>query len=343
MSMLYACYASSDFYARETGISMLGFFDNNPDYEPDTIIILDYGILENNKEKLNGIAAKYGKHIDYVDAKSIMDKVQKDLNLTDFRGSLATYSRAFIDKLVPDYVERLLYIDSDTVVVGSINALNDINMHDKCMAGIIHTGFYDGYHNAELSLLSGNTKYFGCGVVYYEIQNWRKLRCYEMIASTLGKKNDYPYADQSLINNAIPEKYLQKLPLQFNYTSHIYNANWEIKLLLQGGWYTKDEAQYAIDHPVVVHYPGSPINRPWYNGCLSHRKGDYEKYKEESPWCTDELYSLDEYVNKNKGLGGKYGVFLHRLKATSNHYEVYRFMFDLYASLGKIKYIVKGK
>lgn len=341
MRKVYVCYASSDFYARETGISMLGFLDNNPDYVPDRIIILDYGILDHNKEKLNNIASRYGKIIEYVDAKGIMEKVQEELHLSDFRGSLATYSRAFIDKLMPEYVEDVLYIDSDTVVVGSVNDIYTINMEDKCMAGIIHTGFYDNHHSSELTLLNGNTKYFGCGVVLFNIRNWKKFGCFEMIAQTLAVKEDYPFADQTLINNAIPETLFQILPLQFNYTTHIYNPKWEKRMLLQGGWYTSDEASYAINHPVVIHYPGSPFNRPWYSGCLSYRKNDYLYYKSMSPWRDEPLMSMEEYLQGNRGLGGRLSIIIHHLKAESKSYSLFKMTFLLYELLGKTKRALK--
>ena len=38
--MLYLCYSINDFYAREAGISMLSFLDNNPDYEPEEVHFL---------------------------------------------------------------------------------------------------------------------------------------------------------------------------------------------------------------------------------------------------------------------------------------------------------------
>lgn len=339
---IYICYASSDFYSRETGISLLGFLENNPDYEPDKVIILDYGILDHNKGKLNSIAGKYGKQIEYVDAKSIMEKVQDELQLSNFRGSLATYSRAFIDRLMPKDVDNVLYIDSDTVVVGSISDVYEIDMENKCMAGIIHTGFYDGYHDDELKLLTGNEKYYGCGIVLFNVSNWRKYRCYDMISETLKSKKNYTYADQTLINNSIPEKLLQKLPLQFNYTSHTYNPNWESKMLLQGGWYTSQEAEYAIQHPVVIHYPGSPVNRPWYEGCLSYRKNDYIKYKSISPWSEDPLLSLNEYYQSNSGIGGRFALFLLQLKSKTKHRWIYKSMFYIYFFGGRIKKLLIG-
>ncbi len=341
---MYVCYASSDFYSRETGISLLGFLDNNPEYEPDEVIILDYGILDHNKEKLNGIAAKYGKTIEYVDAKTIMGKVQEDLKLQNFRGSLATYSRAFIDKLMPEYVERLFYIDSDTVVVGSASDLTGFDMGDACMAAVVGTGFYTDIkqHADELQLLTGNKCYYTCGVVLFDIENWKKINAYDLMARTLEEKSDYPYADQTLINNTIPEIYLKKLPLQYNYTTHVYSEVIEPEMAMRGNWYTEEEVQYAIQHPVVIHYPGNPINRPWYDVCYSHRKDDYLKYKKLSPWANDPLFSYEEYYKKNvTSLSGKFNNWVHKQEmiapskaAIDRVYRLRSFVWKLKAMIG---------
>ena len=63
---MYICYSVNDFYAREAGISLLGFLDNNPDYKPDEIFFIDYGIHPANRGRLDGIAAHYGKRITYL-------------------------------------------------------------------------------------------------------------------------------------------------------------------------------------------------------------------------------------------------------------------------------------
>lgn len=343
MKKLYICYASSDAFARETGISMLGFLDNNPNYEPDEIIILDYGILERNKEKLNEIASAYGKRIDYVNAKAIMEKVQAELHLVNFRGSLATYSRAFIDKLMPKYVERLLYIDSDTVVVGDVSPLKEIDMGEACMAAVVGTGFYTGnkQHEAELRLLTGNKCYYTCGIVLFDLGNWNRINAYDLMADVLNKKTDYPYADQTLINNSIPEKYLMKLPLQYNYTTHVYSEVIETDMAMRGGWYSREEVEYAIQHPVVIHYPGNPINRPWYDVCYSHRKDDYLKYRKRSPWASDSFFSYDEYYKKNvTTLSGKFNNWVHKQEMIAKSKSSIKRVYTLKRIIGKAKRIV---
>lgn len=306
MDKIYICYASSDYYARETGISLLGFLDNNPNYKPEEIFILDYGILPSNKEKLNSIAKKSGKTIEYIPAKQILEDIQTKLNLADFRGSLATYSRAFIDKIMPPYVNRLLYIDSDTVVVGDISELETYDMKGACMAGVISQELSNMITQGKITLYSHNKKYYGCGIVLFNLTNWRNNDCYSLIVEVLGKKRTFPMADQTLINNALNEELLCELPLKYNYKTHYYHPAVEKRELSLGGWHDVFEVSEAMNAPIVIHYAGNSMYRPWYSGCISRRASEYFYYKSLSPWKDDELREVETYHNSRLNFGNWY-------------------------------------
>lgn len=317
--LLYACYATSDFYARETGISMIGFFENNPDYNPDELFILDYGILPKNKENLNSIAAQYSKKITYLPAKDILENIQQKLNLKNFRGSLATYSRAFIDKIMPDYVERLLYIDSDTVVVSSISDLNSFDMNNACIAGCISEIYSTAIKNGQLTLYSQNSRYFGCGVVLFDLYKWREYECFSQIAKLLEIKKKYPCADQTLINNSLPENYFCKLTRKYNYITHLYSIPVERKMLNNGGFNTQAEIEEAIQKPVIIHYPGLNEGRPWFVNCMSRRTEEYFRYKSISPWKNDHL---EESKPASKTFQVQIANFIHSLEVKPNLFGV---------------------
>ena len=108
--MLYVCYSINDYFVREAGISLIGFFENNPDYEPEEVFFLDYGIFPENKQRLSDIAARYGRRITFIDAKAVTDEVKRSFpKLKGWRGSMAPNAKAFVDMIMPDYVERLLF------------------------------------------------------------------------------------------------------------------------------------------------------------------------------------------------------------------------------------------
>lgn len=273
---LYLCYSINDIFAREAGISMIGFFENNPDYEPDEVFILDYGLHPINKKRLDGIAANYGKRVTFLGAKATTDLVRREYpQLCAWRGSMAPNAKCFIEQIIPEYVERLLFIDADTVVAGSISELTTLDMS-----------------NTPLAVVPANTEmYFNSGVLLYNLAVWRSKGCAQMMIETLQKTKQLVWPDQDLLNSAIPKQWLTMLPPKYNYVSHYLSPEQELEWLQTWKYYSDHEINEAIQHPVIIHYLSGNIHaRPWYEGCKSHCAEVYFRYKALSPWKDTPLF-----------------------------------------------------
>ena len=295
------CYASSDEFAIHTGISLLSLLDNNPG-RIGNAYILDYGILDNNKQNLMGICEKYGVTCTFVRSKEILTEFGQKTGIQNFRNSFATYSRAFLDQLLPESADKVLYIDSDTVAKGSIAELCDYDMTDKVIVGCANSGFYgirkdQKDRNADLDVLTGNKLYIQCGVIMYSLANWRKFGCHEMIMATAPKLKAMPFADQTLINNAIPEKHFGIYSQKYNLTNHAYCKKRSAQRMMAGGWYSKEEAYDALNNAVIIHFAGGPLQRPWYTDNGSRYTKWYLKYKALSPWKDVPLIDRKAYQN----------------------------------------------
>lgn len=290
--ILYICYSINDFFAREAGISLIGFFENNPDYEPEEVFFLDYGIHPINKERLNSIASRYGRSITFLNAKTVTDPVRQEFpNLKGWRGSMAPNAKAFVEQIFPDYVERLLFIDADTVVSASVMELQSLDMGGATMGAIPLNWLSDSIRKGRVKLYSGNHTYFNSGVLLYDLTAWRRENCHQMIIDTLNLKIELKWPDQTLLNNAIPERFIKTLPLKYNYVSHYFHPHQERGWLRIGNFYTDEEIEEAIQHPAIIHYVGGwPNARPWYENSSTHCASDYFRYKALSPWKDSPLF-----------------------------------------------------
>ena len=305
--MLYICYSINDFFAREAGISLTGFFENNPDYEPEEVFFIDYGIRPINKEKLDSIATHYGRRITYLKAKSLTNELKRQFpHLKSWRGTMAPNAKAFVDEIFPDYVERLLFIDADTVVAGSVAELKTIDMSGKALGVVPACLRKKDFGKGKIKLENGNQMYFNTGVLLYEMNNWRRENCHQMIMDTLHKKINLEWPDQNLLNNAIPESIIKLLPPKFNYLTHYYHPRQEQTLLHKGNWYSEQEIEEAILRPAIIHYLGGWIMaRPWYEGCRSTHTEEYLRYKALSPWRDSPLFVHDTDTKPPTDFRGK--------------------------------------
>ena len=305
--MLYLCYSINDFSIMEAGISLLSFLMNNPDYEPEEVFFVDYGIHPRNKERLGEITARYGKRITYLDGKSVTNEVKREFPyLGGWHGTMAPNAKPFMDKIVPGYVDRLLFVDADTLVTGSVGELQKLDMGGAALGAVPQ-----GYDTAKircgwLKLCHGSDTYFNSGVLLYDLVVWRRENCHQMVRETLMQKRQFYSPDQTLLNNAMPARLLCRLPLKYNHLTHHIHPRQEPKYLASFGVYTKQEIDEAILHPVITHFTGGDHQaRPWHQGCWSYRKDVYLHYKALSPWKDTPL--LYDYRKKypRRGFFGK--------------------------------------
>ena len=288
---LYLCYSINDMFAREAGISLTGFFENNPGYGPEEVFVLDYGIHPVNKQRLDEVAGRYGKRITYLDARPVTTAVKREFpHLKSWRGSMAPNAKCFVEQIVPDYVERLLFLDADTVVAGSVMDLQSLDMDGAALGAV------PGYSPSERSI-------FNSGVLLYNLPVWRREGCPGMIIDVLRKATPLNLPDQDLLNYAIPQRLRKKLPPKYNYCWHFYHPRQELSRMRTGNTYSEDEIKEAMHHPAVIHYLGGWIMaRPWYEGSRSRRAGDYYRYKALSPWKDVPLLKSYGGIVKPKGV-----------------------------------------
>ena len=128
-----------------------------------------------------------------------------------------------------------------------------------------------------------------------------------MILNALNQDIDLSMPDQSLLNNAIPQRLIGIMPLKYNYISHYIHPKQERNWLRIGHYYTEEEIDEAIRHPAIIHYLGGWIlARPWYQNCRSSHSAEYLHYKSISPWKDSPVFEPYEKMHPPKGFRQKY-------------------------------------
>lgn len=292
------------------GISLLSFLENNPGYEPDEVFFVDFGLHPINKKKLDGIATRYSKHVTFLDARQVTAQVRRDFpHLRSWRGTMAPNAKCFMDLIVPEYVERLLFIDADTLVVGSVDELSHMDMGGAALAAVPQCWETCMIRLGRLKLYADTDMYFNSGVLLYDMNVWRRENCHQMIVDTLRVKKQFYSPDQTLLNNAIPGRLLCRLPLKYNHLTHWMHPRQELKFLSVGGIHTVQEIDEMKRHPVIIHYTGGDHHaRPWHKGCRSYRTAEYPHYKALSPW--KEVALFPRQTCTRQGVAGK-GALLY--------------------------------
>lgn len=187
------------------------------------------------------------------------------------RTSKETYFRLLVMDYLPDEVDRILYIDPDTVVINPLDKLYNVDFGDNLLAGAGHTkGFIERLNHKRLKMGKGS-RYINAGVMMMNITLMKKTVTTGMIFDYISKNIKKLYlADQDVINGMFWDRTIGVDPRVYNLDEKtVKNAGIE----LYSGWIERNA--------VIVHFNGA--QKPWkekYKGVLA---GFYFHYKNMTP------------------------------------------------------------
>ena len=127
-AVLRVAYAADDHYAKFLGISLLSLLEHNTAFAKTECYVMDCGISETNRQRLQEIAGRYACRLSFVSVENIVQRLS--LQGAAFTIAVAAYARLFLPSLLPD-VDTLLYLDCDTVVADSLEALWNTPLGDN--------------------------------------------------------------------------------------------------------------------------------------------------------------------------------------------------------------------
>ncbi len=147
------------------------------------------------------------------------------------------WHRIFIPSVCKDF-DRVVYVDSDTMIMRDIDPLINFNLTNKFAA------FIENNFNSAHRLFGDQDRiYFNAGVFVADLNYWRSLNLEEKIIKDVLSEGVTLMLEQDRLNLAFSNVF-QPLPITFNYPAY-YEDSWQV----------------AITNPLVVHFFGP--NKPW--------------------------------------------------------------------------------
>lgn len=278
MNVAYSC---NDYYIPQTGISMISLFENNKDVDEICVFLISKNVSEDNVNKLRIIAESYQREFKEVR----FDDIAYDLKLSNTGRHIATiYTKVFFPRIKG--IDKMIYLDSDTVVVGSLKGLWEDEL-DGVYMGVVETlptKFYK-----ELGLPKGD-RFFNDGMA---ICNVAYCREHNLIRKILKLVEDYngnpPTLSEGALNKVCYGK-VKYISLKYNLMAGLlYMCNLDASYMSHLLHYSEEELRQSCEYPIVIHYLTAFYSRPWYKNCSHPYKDKYLEYKALSPWKDDPL------------------------------------------------------
>lgn len=211
------------------------------------IFIFSLNVSPTNKKNISSWASAFCK-IEFID---VTDKSVKDFPIQNNSSiSLATYLRLFIPSLLPENIKKILYIDSDTLILSNIDALYNIDISNYALAAM------EDVNNKEFLRLAPGIPYFNAGVILFNLSFLRKLDfTINAINFISENKNLLKYYDQDVLN-ALLGKDVLLIPLKWNMLDCFY---WDPPYIQNS---RRKDLTLAKKDPAIIHFSG--IIKPWH-------------------------------------------------------------------------------
>ncbi len=202
--------------------------------------------------------------------------------LPETRCSKSTYLRLLLPEILPDEVEKVLYLDGDMVVCGSLKPVWNTDLAGFYLAVVKEEKELPDRHkecHRQIGFPEGAT-YFNAGMLLMNIERMRREGITELFLECIGKHSDWLLfgADQDVLNLTL-HRAVTCLPPIYN-----HNVCTEPDI---AGWYSFSKGKPSESHrrPVVIHYIWSL--KPWHYLSTHPYRSLWWKYLKLTPFNKD--------------------------------------------------------
>ncbi len=297
-------YAADNKFGEILGVSLTSLYENNKGMDEINVYILDAGLSQGNKRKIKYLAKSYNRsEVKWLEAKNISREL--GLSVIADRGSLSQYARLFISGCLPEKLERILYLDCDTIINKPLDELWNINMNGKTVAVLLDA--FSKLYRKNIDL-APNDIMFNSGVMLIDLKRWKEQNIEQKLLDfIINKKGKVQQGDQGALNSILSHDSYCFEP-KFNSVTIFYDFSYKEMLIYRKPptYYSENQIKTATDNPVIIHYTTSFISkRPWIEGCKHRYVNNWLEMKAISPW-KDKLLIKSSHGNFIK----KAGIFL---------------------------------
>lgn len=264
-------------YVMPCGVMLYSLCKNNAKHEINFHVVIDESVSTFDKQSLQAIADEWnGVNLIYIP----IDGHLFD-NFPNLGGGMyvtkATYYRLYLSKILPQSLNKVLYLDCDMVVRKDIGELWNTNIDNIAVAVALDgmDGLIQLYNRLAYPAGKG---YFNAGMMLINLKYWRD---YDVLGKCLDFiKNHYDIIvshDQDVLNVVLQDSKVN-VDITYNFgEGFLYKPQF-----MQFDYYKNREAIERVIHdPAIVHYT---ISKPWKEGCLNPFKSVFFAYISKTEW-----------------------------------------------------------
>lgn len=200
--------------------------------------------------------------------------------------------RIYLPELLPD-VDRVLYLDVDTIALDSIVPLWEVDLADSYVAAVTNVCEPWDPGRPQALGLPDSQPYFNSGVLLMNLEAMRRDACTQAIreyAMTHGHSLVWP--DQDTLNVVLGPRHVPLHP-RWNCMNSVLHSSAAVDVF---GQQLVSEARRS---PAIRHFEGPSINKPWHLLCEWGWRASYHEHRRQTPWPD---YRLEGVTPRNMAI-----------------------------------------
>lgn len=318
--MINVMYATDENYAEIMCVSILSLLETNIDSKFHFYLVLD-AVSEESTNKIREMIIDKGSEVTFIQKPDIRGMLGVSLNT--LRWSDSSYSRLFLRELFGSSpgIDKLLYIDCDTLITDSLRSLWETDISDYLGAACLEC-----MSNMHKRIVGADKKanYINTGMLLINVSRWLDEDVQTVLSEFIRKyKGNTEYVDQGVINGTISNRFRIVDP-RYNMTALGYDFSYdEMQIYRKPQFgYSRDVWEKAVKKPAVVHFTTSFLSiRPWFSGSKHPYASKWKEVHDRTPWKMQDYRELKDraarekkmqlYRSMPKGIAVRAAGFLH--------------------------------
>lgn len=265
-------------FAPQGAACIASICENNKTVPDLSFHILTTGIKREAAEKLQNLVSSYNRTLSIIDIGNIYKYFSPDFDTSGWNEIVL--ARLLMARFLPETISRVLYLDGDTIVRGSLRELWETDMQG-CALGAVREPTASIAQRELLQI--ADMRYFNAGVLLVDLSTWREQGIERRLLEYCEVNRDKLFAnDQDAINGCLAGQIYELSP-KYNYVNsfYYYTHSALTKMCRPAPYLSKIDYSNQTADPVIVHFLGE--ERPWRKGNTHRYRTDYQRYLQLTP------------------------------------------------------------